>query len=141
MLAVIMGALGGSQGLPDDLSAGATVFAALLLIGAAVGGTLGLRRWWMHGLLVSVSRWQRRRNAIGGRAQPQLKGPPGWGTVLVFVLVGLAVGFGLLPLANEAYRSVAFPAGGALVGLAVGVVWVMSVRFSPLNARSWQPRS
>jgi hypothetical protein len=141
MLAILMGAGVALLNLPDGVPAGATVVLALLLLGCAIGGTLGIRRWWMEGLLVRVSRRQRQRAAIEGRAQPQQKSPPGWGTLSVFVLVGLTVGLGLLPLANEAYRSVAFPAGGALVGLLVGLAWVASIRFTPLNARSREPRS
>jgi len=139
MLAIIIGAAVALLGL-QGLSAGRQVAISLVVIGCSIGGLVGIKRWWIAALLLRVSRRQRQRTAIAGRAQPQPKAAPGWGTLFVFVLVGFAVGVGLLPLANEAYRSLAFPAGGALTGLILGVVWVGTTRLTPLNARSRQSR-
>jgi hypothetical protein len=140
MLAIVMGAVGALGALLDGQVHGSTVAAALAVIGLAIGGLAIVRIWWMERLLVTVSRRQRQRRAIGGRAQPEPTASPSWGTVCVFVIAGLVVGTALLPLANEAYRTIAFPAGGALVGLAVGVVWVGAIRLLPLDPRSRRAR-
>lgn len=139
-LAVVMSVGGFLIGASGKLDAGWTVLATLAVIAGGVAALFGLQRWWIGTLMLRVSQRRRRRSAVDGSAQPQPPPLPGLGTLLVFVAAGLAAGLLILATATEPHRSLAFPIGGATVGLVIGTVWVGSSRLTPFERRSGRPR-